>query len=71
MHGVLRHYTLKPKDVDEVVRRIAKGGVPIIKAIPGFAPTESSTPAAASSSPTACTKARWGPTSRPSEPRRG
>ena len=37
MHGVLRHYTLKPKDVDEVVRRIAEGGVPIIKAIPGFA----------------------------------
>jgi hypothetical protein len=37
MHGVLRHYTLQPKDVDEVVRRIAEGGVPIIKAIPGFA----------------------------------
>ena len=37
MHGVLSHYTLKPKDVDEVVRRIAEGGVPIIKAIPGFA----------------------------------
>jgi hypothetical protein len=36
MHGVLRRYTLKPKDVDEVVRRIAEGGVPIIKAIPGF-----------------------------------
>jgi hypothetical protein len=36
MHGVLRHYTLSPKDVDEVVRRIAEGGVPIIKAIPGF-----------------------------------
>jgi hypothetical protein len=36
MHGVLRHYTLKPKDVDEVVRRIAEGGVPIIKSIPGF-----------------------------------
>jgi hypothetical protein len=36
MHGVLRHYTLKPKDVDEVVRRITEGGVPIIKAIPGF-----------------------------------
>jgi Antibiotic biosynthesis monooxygenase len=36
MHGVLRRYTLKPKDVDEVIRRIAEGGVPIIKAIPGF-----------------------------------
>jgi hypothetical protein len=36
MHGVLRHYTLKPKDVDEVIRRIAEGGVPIIKAIRGF-----------------------------------
>ena len=36
MHGVLRRYTLKPKDVDEVVRRITEGGVPIIKAIPGF-----------------------------------
>jgi hypothetical protein len=36
MHGVLRRYTLKPKDVDEVSRRIAEGGVPIIKAIPGF-----------------------------------
>ena len=36
MHGVLRHYTLDAKNVDEVVRRIAEGGVPIIKAIPGF-----------------------------------
>ncbi len=36
MHGVLRRYTLKPKDVDEVIRRIAEGGVPIIEAIPGF-----------------------------------
>ena len=36
MHGVLRRYTLKPNDVDEVIRRIAEGGVPIIKAIPGF-----------------------------------
>jgi len=36
MHGVLRHYTLDPKDIDEVIRRIAAGGVPIIKAIPGF-----------------------------------
>lgn len=36
MHGVLRHYMLKPKDVDEVVRRITEGGIPIIKAIPGF-----------------------------------
>ena len=36
MHGVLRRHTLKPKDVDEVIRRITEGGVPIIKAIPGF-----------------------------------
>jgi len=36
MHGVLRHYTLDAKNVDEVVRRIAQGGVPIIKAIAGF-----------------------------------
>jgi hypothetical protein len=27
MHGVLRRYTLKPKDVDEVIRRMAEGGV--------------------------------------------
>lgn len=36
MHGVLRHYTLDPKNVDEVIRRVAAGGVPIMKAIPGF-----------------------------------
>jgi hypothetical protein len=36
MHGVLRHYTLEPKNVTEVIRRVAEGGVPIIKAIPGF-----------------------------------
>jgi hypothetical protein len=36
MHGVLRHYTLDAKNVNEVVRRVAEGGVPILKAIPGF-----------------------------------
>jgi hypothetical protein len=36
MHGVLRHYTLDAKNLNEVVRRIAAGGVPIIKAISGF-----------------------------------
>jgi DhnA family fructose-bisphosphate aldolase class Ia len=36
MHGVLRHYTLDAKNVNEVIRRVAEGGVPIIKAIPGF-----------------------------------
>lgn len=36
MHGVLRHYTLDPKNISEVVRRVADGGVPILKAIPGF-----------------------------------
>jgi len=36
MHGVLRQYTLDAKNVAEIVRRIAAGGVPIIKAIPGF-----------------------------------
>lgn len=36
MHGVLRHYTLDTKNVNEVVRRVAEGGVPIVKAIPGF-----------------------------------
>jgi hypothetical protein len=36
MHGVLRHYTLDATHVDEVVWRVAQGGLPIIKAIPGF-----------------------------------
>ena len=36
MHGVLRRYTLDAKHVDEVIRRIAEGGVPIVKAISGF-----------------------------------
>lgn len=36
MHAVLRHYTLDTKNVNEVVRRVAEGGVPIIRAIPGF-----------------------------------
>lgn len=36
MHGVLRHYTLDAKNVNEIVRRIAADGVKIIKAIPGF-----------------------------------
>ena len=36
MHGVLRHYTLDAKNVNEVIRRVREGGVPIIKAISGF-----------------------------------
>jgi hypothetical protein len=36
MHGVLRHYTLDAKNVNEVIRRVAEGGVPIIKGIAGF-----------------------------------
>ena len=36
MHGVLRRYTLDAKNVNEVIRRVTQGGVPIIKAIPGF-----------------------------------
>lgn len=36
MHGVLREYRLDPGNVDEVVGRIAEGGVPILRAIPGF-----------------------------------
>jgi hypothetical protein len=36
MHGVLRQYTLDAKNVNEVIRRIREGGVPIIKAISGF-----------------------------------
>jgi hypothetical protein len=36
MHGVLRHYTLDVRNINEVVRRVAAGGVPIIKGIPGF-----------------------------------
>jgi hypothetical protein len=36
MHGVLRHYTLDPKNVEEVIRRIKEGGIPIIKGIAGF-----------------------------------
>ena len=35
MHGVLRHYTLDAKNVNEIVRRVAADGVKIIKAIPG------------------------------------
>lgn len=36
MHGVLRHYTLDAKNVNEIVRRVAADGVKILKAIPGF-----------------------------------
>jgi hypothetical protein len=35
MHGVLRQYA-DAKSVDEIVRRVAGGGVAIVKAIPGF-----------------------------------
>src|SRR5262245_15682200 len=36
MHGVLRHYTLEAARVDEVIRRVAEGVVPIVRAVPGF-----------------------------------
>ncbi len=36
MHGVVREYRLDPANVDEVIRRIAEGGVPILQSIPGF-----------------------------------
>jgi hypothetical protein len=36
MHGVLRHYKLDAKNVDEIVRRVAKAGTAIMKGIPGF-----------------------------------
>ena len=36
MHGVLRQYTLDAKNIDEIVRRVAAGGINIIKTIPGF-----------------------------------
>jgi hypothetical protein len=36
MHGVLRHYTLDAKNVDEIVRRVADSGLAVVKAIPGF-----------------------------------
>jgi hypothetical protein len=36
MHGVLRHYTVDPKNVNEIVRRVAAEGLTFLKAIPGF-----------------------------------
>jgi hypothetical protein len=36
MHGVLRHYRLDAKNVNEIVRRVASDGIKIIRAIPGF-----------------------------------
>jgi hypothetical protein len=36
MHGVLRHYTVDAKNVDEIVRRVAAEGLTFLKAIPGF-----------------------------------
>ena len=36
MHGVIRHYTLDAKNVNEIVRRVAADGIKIIKGIPGF-----------------------------------
>lgn len=36
MHGVLRKYKLDPKRLDEVIRRVTEGGIPIIESIPGF-----------------------------------
>src|SRR5262245_62597155 len=36
MHGVLRHYTVDAKNVDEIIRRVAGDGIKIIKVIPGF-----------------------------------
>jgi hypothetical protein len=53
MHGVLRQYTLDAKNVNEVIRRIREGGVPIINH--RFVSTRSWTRATAISSPTAST----------------
>jgi Antibiotic biosynthesis monooxygenase len=36
VYGVLRDYTLDVENVAEVIRRVAEGGVPILRAIPGF-----------------------------------
>ena len=36
MHGVLRHYTVDAKNVNEIVRRVAAEGLTFLKAIPGF-----------------------------------
>jgi hypothetical protein len=36
MHGVLRHYTVDPKNVNEIVRRVTAEGLTFLKAIPGF-----------------------------------
>jgi hypothetical protein len=36
MYGVLRHYTVDPKNVDEIVRRVTTEGLTFLKAIPGF-----------------------------------
>ena len=36
MYGVLRHYKVEPKNVNEIVRRVAAEGLTFLKAIPGF-----------------------------------
>ena len=36
MHGVLRHYKVEPKNVNEIVRRVAAEGLTFLKTIPGF-----------------------------------
>jgi hypothetical protein len=36
MHGVLRHYTVDAKNVNEIVRRVTAEGLTFLKAIPGF-----------------------------------
>jgi spermidine/putrescine-binding protein len=36
MHGVLRQYTVDPKNVNEIVRRVSAEGLTFLKAIPGF-----------------------------------
>src|SRR5262245_36148420 len=36
LHGVLRHYTVDPKNVNEIVRRVAAEGLTFLKSIPGF-----------------------------------
>ena len=36
MHGVLRHYTVDPKNVNEIVRRVSAEGLTFLKDIPGF-----------------------------------
>ena len=36
-YGVMRRYTVEPKNIDEIVRRVESGLVPIVSGLPGFA----------------------------------